>query len=68
MVTGLSRVETGIEFFTGSLAITHHCREILEHVALPHGAQPALLPEFTPIILSSGEDEIRTVRSFAYQM
>lgn len=66
MVPGLPRVETGIKFFADSLAITHHCREILEHVALPRGAQPALLAEFTPIILSSGEDEIWTVRSFAY--
>ena len=47
MVTGLSRVETGIKFFTDTLAITHHCREILEHVALPCGAQPALLAVYT---------------------
>lgn len=71
-VIWLSRGETGIKHFSQQyaafLAVTHNGRGTLEPVGLSHRAQPALLAKFTPIILSSGEDEIRTVRSFTYQM
>lgn len=63
----ISREETGI-VFTISLAMTHHGREILENVVLCREAHSALLAEFPPIILSTGEDEMEIFRSFTYQM